>query len=125
MKKITSFLILLITLNSFCQENKLVSKISEINDLYLNQKYDQVISESKKIFSEVYGPVDDRNKLGLIPLVANSHIILENYSKALENYNRYKEIYLKFDIKGLSLKQKEKMLFILNVIMNMNYLQSF
>jgi hypothetical protein len=110
MKKITSFLILLITLNSFCQENKLVSKISEINDLYLNQKYDQVISESKKIFSEVYGPVDDRNKLGLIPLVANSHIILENYSKALENYNRYKEIYLKFDIKGLSLKQKEKAL---------------
>ena len=110
MKKITSFLILLITLNSFCQENKLVSKISEINDLYLNQKYDQVISESKKIFSEVYGPVDDRNKLGLIPLVANSHIILENYSKAIENYNRYKEIYLKFDIKGLSLKQKEKAL---------------
>ena len=110
MKKVASFLILLITLNSFCQENNLVSKISEINDLYLNQKYDQVISESKKIFSEVYGPVDDRNKLGLIPLVANSHIILENYSKAIENYNRYKEIYLKFDIKGLSLKQKEKAL---------------
>lgn len=110
MKKVTSFLILLITLNSFCQENNLVSKISEINDLYLNQKYDQVISESKKIFSEVYGPVDDRNKLGLIPLVANSHIILENYSEAIENYNLYKEIYLKFDIKGLSLKQKEKAL---------------
>jgi hypothetical protein len=110
MKKISSLLILFITLNSFSQQDKLVSKISEINDLYLNQKYDQVISESKKIFSEVYGPVDDRNKLRLIPLVANSHIILENYSKAFENYNRYKEIYLKFDIKGLSLKQKEKAL---------------
>tara|TARA_B110000211_G_scaffold118576_1_gene137343 strand:- start:190 stop:2358 length:2169 start_codon:yes stop_codon:yes gene_type:complete len=110
MKKISSLLFLFITLNSFCQQDKVVSKISEINDLYLTQKYDQVISESKKIFSEVYGPVDDRNKLGLIPLVANSHIILENYSKAIENYNRYKEIYLKFDIKGLSLKQKEKAL---------------
>jgi len=85
MKKILTILILLISINSFSQEQQL----EKVASLILNAKYEEAIPIIKDLLDNKYGKPAEPSVVHLTYWIADSYKNIENYSQAIVKFNDY------------------------------------
>nr|AOE13587.1 hypothetical protein [uncultured bacterium] len=104
MKKILTILILLISINSFSQEQQ----YEKVKGLYSNGKYEEAIPIIKDLLDNKYGKPAKISVFYLSYWIAASYENIENYSQATDKFMDYIELVNASDI--FNKKTKEKLI---------------
>ena len=102
MKKILTILLLLISINSFSQEQQ----YEKVRGLYSNAKYEEVIPIIKDLLDNKYGKPAELSVVYLSSWIADSYKNIENYSQAIDKFNDYIELINASDIFNKKSKKK-------------------
>jgi hypothetical protein len=102
MKKILTTLILLISINSFSQEQQ----YEKVRNLYSNEKYEEAIPIIKDLLDNKYGKLPEISVFYLSYWIAASYENIENYSQATDKFNDYIELVNASDIFNKKTKKK-------------------
>ena len=102
MKKILTILILLISINSFSQEQQ----YEKVRGLYSNAKYEEAIPIIKDLLDNKYGKPAEISVFYLSYWIADSYKNIENYSQAIDKFNDYIEFINASDIFNEKTKKK-------------------
>ena len=102
MKKILTILLLLISINSFSQEQQ----YEKVRGLYSNAKYEEAIPIIKDLLDNKYGKPAEFSVVYLTYWIADSYKNIENYSQATDKFNDYIELINASDIFNKKSKKK-------------------
>ena len=102
MKKILTILILLISINSFSQEQQ----YEKVRGLYSNAKYEEAIPIIKDLLDNKYGKPAELSVVYLSYWIADSYKNIENYSQAIDKFNDYVELINASDFFNKKTKKK-------------------